>query len=83
MGEWIMRPEPLNLARMSKYASEDIAALLVELKSEHRDLDRAIVRLADDPTMDQLQLSRLKKRKLRLKDQIAYWESQLIPDLDA
>lgn len=83
MGEWIMRPEPLNLARMSKYASEDIAALLVELKSEHRDLDRAITRLADDPTMDQLQLSRLKKRKLRLKDQIAYWESQLIPDLDA
>lgn len=78
-----MSTEPFNLARMTEYASDDIAAVLAELRTEHRDLDRAITRLAEDPTVDQLQLGRLKKRKLRLKDQIAYWESRLIPDLDA
>ena len=61
----------------------DIAEVLAQLQIEHRDLDDAIHRLADSPAPDQLQLTRLKKRKLRLKDQIAYWESKLIPDLDA
>lgn len=61
----------------------EIAALLAELRTEHRDLDRAIGLLAESPGADQLQLTRMKKRKLRLKDQIAYWESKLIPDLDA
>ncbi|PKL96708.1 MAG: hypothetical protein CVV18_00665 [Gammaproteobacteria bacterium HGW-Gammaproteobacteria-8] len=60
-----------------------ILAILSELRSQHRDLDDAIARLAESPTMDQLQLRRLKKRKLKLKDQIAWWESRLIPDLDA
>lgn len=56
---------------------------LTELREEHRDLDVAIARLAGDPGCDQLQLGRLKKRKLKLKDMIAYFENKLIPDLDA
>ncbi|HVF35274.1 MAG TPA: DUF465 domain-containing protein [Candidatus Saccharimonadia bacterium] len=61
----------------------DIARKLVELKVEHRDLDEIIGRLAQAAGSDQLQLVRLKKRKLRIKDMIAYLESRLIPDLDA
>jgi hypothetical protein len=56
---------------------------LAELRQEHRDLDHAIEQMADNPATDHLQLKRLKKRKLRLRDQISYWESKLIPDLDA
>ena len=56
---------------------------LADLREEHRDLDQAIEQMADNPATDQLQLKRLKKRKLRLRDQITYWESRLIPDLDA
>ncbi len=52
---------------------------LHELRSEHRDLDTVIARLADGG-LDQLQLQRLKKRKLLLKDEIAWLESRLIPD---
>ncbi len=52
---------------------------LHELRSEHRDLDTVIIRLADSGT-DQLQLQRLKKRKLILKDEVAWLESRLIPD---
>lgn len=61
----------------------EIQQRLAVLREEHRDLDRAIATLVESRTMDQLQLRRLKKRKLRLKDQIAYWEDQLLPDLDA
>lgn len=53
------------------------------LKTEHRDLDDAILRLSDMPGVDQLRLTRMKKRKLQLKDTIAHLESDLIPDLDA
>ncbi len=53
---------------------------LHELRSEHRDLDTVIVRLSDQGPIDQLQLQRLKKRKLMLKDEIAWLESRLIPD---
>ena len=56
---------------------------IVELKMEHRDLDTAIDRLAADSAHDELQLRRLKRRKLLLKDQIARLESLLIPDLNA
>jgi len=56
---------------------------LAELKLEHRDLDFAIEQLADSISADELQLRRLKKRKLRLKDLIHSIESRLIPDLDA
>ncbi|HJP97687.1 MAG TPA: DUF465 domain-containing protein [Rhodanobacteraceae bacterium] len=60
-----------------------LARRLAELREEHRDLDAAIGKLAADPACDQVQLSRLKKRKLKLKDMIAYFENKLIPDLDA
>jgi len=61
----------------------DIANKIAELRVQHRDLDDAITRLAEAPFVDQLQLRRLKKRKLGLKDEIAWWQSRLIPDLDA
>ena len=56
---------------------------ITELRIEHRDLDAAIHRLAADMGSDQLLLTRMKKRKLALKDTIARLESSLIPDLDA
>jgi hypothetical protein len=61
----------------------ETARLIAELREEHRDLDAAIARLAEDPSVDQLQVRRMKKRKLKLKDWIAFLESQLIPDMDA
>ena len=54
---------------------------LRELMLEHRDLDTAIHHLADDPVHDELALKRLKKRKLLLKDQIAWIERQIDPDI--
>jgi hypothetical protein len=53
------------------------------LRIEHRDLDEVIARLSLDLHTDELQIKRLKKRKLVLKDQILMLESQLIPDLNA
>jgi hypothetical protein len=53
---------------------------LHELRSEHRDLDTVIARLSDQGAVDQLQIVRLKKRKLLLKDEISWLESRLIPD---
>ncbi|WP_109127243.1 DUF465 domain-containing protein [Dyella sp. C11] len=61
----------------------EIAHMLAELRVEHRDLDVAIEHLAVSLSRDELQLTRLKKRKLLLKDHIARLESKLIPDLDA
>jgi hypothetical protein len=70
------------VSNFSKDPSET-ARLIAELREEHRDLDAAIARLAEDPSVDQLQVRRMKKRKLKLKDWIAFLESQLIPDMDA
>jgi hypothetical protein len=56
---------------------------LVRLRTEHRDLDSAIEALMALTAPDQLQLARLKKRKLRLKDEIAILEDALIPDIIA
>ncbi|HWG72031.1 MAG TPA: DUF465 domain-containing protein [Steroidobacteraceae bacterium] len=56
---------------------------LRQLRIEHRDLDDIISRLTMDFKTDELQMKRLKRRKLLLKDQIARLESQLIPDLNA
>jgi hypothetical protein len=56
---------------------------LRELQLEHRDLDLAIHRLIEDPLHDKFALGRMKKRKLLLKDQIAWMERQLDPDIRA
>jgi hypothetical protein len=64
----------------------DVEALKIridQLHIEHRDLDDVISRLSQSPSQDQLQLQRLKKRKLYLKDQIAILERQLTPDIPA
>lgn len=64
---------------------EDREALLRrlhELRSEHRDLDTVIARL-DGSLTDQLQTQRLKKRKLKLKDEISWLEGRLVPDIIA
>ncbi|WP_253339080.1 YdcH family protein [Sphingobium sp. OAS761] len=53
------------------------------LRVEHRDLDSAIAALAESSAGDQMQVARLKKRKLRLRDEIAFLEDQLVPDIIA
>ena len=63
--------------------TETLHERLVELRLEHRDLDDVITRLSDQPTIDQLQIQRLKKRKLMLRDQITRIESELLPDIIA
>ena len=62
---------------------DSLRGKLAELKLEHRDLDEIITQMATDMGVDDLQLRRLKKRKLMIKDHIARLESQLIPDLNA
>ena len=62
---------------------EALKAKLAALNTEHRDLDDVIARLAERAPFDQLQLQRLKKRKLLLKDQISKIESELLPDISA
>ena len=59
------------------------AARLAHLRMEHRDLDAAIEALRATAAPDQLQIARLKKRKLRLRDEIALLEDQLVPDIIA
>ena len=68
---------------MSQIDPSQIAQKLAELRLEHRDLDDVIERMLSQPFVDDLQIRRLKKRKLRLKDMIGRLESTLIPDLDA
>lgn len=64
-------------------AQEKIGTELVELETEHRDLDVAIRSMEAGVYVDQIQLKRLKKKKLRLKDTIARLKSSLIPDVSA
>jgi hypothetical protein len=63
--------------------TKDITLRLALIRSEHGDLDAAIAALIDQGVPDQLQLARLKKRKLRLKDEIMMLENQLVPDIIA
>ena len=63
--------------------TEAIKQRLTALKSEHRDLDDVIAQLGASATTDQLQIQRLKKRKLALKDIMARLESMLLPDIIA
>ena len=68
---------------LSEEERSQILLRLQALEVEHHDLDDVIVRLALDPGQDRLQLQRLKKRKLLLKDQISRLRTRLIPDIIA
>jgi hypothetical protein len=61
----------------------EVRRRIEELRSEHRDLDDAIGALAQSPTLNHLQLQRMKKRKLMLKDEMSRLEGQLLPDIIA
>jgi hypothetical protein len=89
-----MYDDPLTLYRraidhqrrglfMNKDGAPDPAARLNWLRTEHRDLDAAIDALERELASDQLQLARFKKRKLRLRDEIARIEDSLVPDIIA
>ena len=62
---------------------ERLRLRLAELTSEHRDMDDVIAKITEKASFDQIQVKRLKKRKLLLKDQIARLESRLLPDIIA
>jgi hypothetical protein len=62
---------------------EELEQKLAELESEHTDLDQIIDRLREAPAMDFLQMKRLQKKKLMLKDQIERIRSEIIPDIIA
>ena len=62
---------------------EALLARLADRESQHRDLDGVIARISDQLPFDQLQVQRLKKRKLMLKDEIALLRSKLLPDIIA
>lgn len=62
---------------------EDVMRRIELLRQEHRDLDSAIAALAESGSTDQLQIARLKKRKLLLRDEIAMLEDSLVPDIIA
>ena len=68
---------------LSNEEAVEFEAELARLKEEHRDLDRAIDALEQIVAGDQLQIQRLKKRKLVLKDRISFVEDQLTPDIIA
>lgn len=68
---------------MTKEEEQEFRAQLARLLQEHRDLDAAIMALQDTPGSDLLQVQRLKKRKLYLKDRISFIEDQLTPDIIA
>ena len=68
---------------MTKEEERELRAQLARLQQEHRDLDAAIVALQDSPGSDLIQVQRLKKRKLQLRDRITFIEDQLTPDIIA
>ena len=71
---------------MNSLSDDEIQELkerLYQLQLEHRDMDELIQRLYAEAYVDQLQVSRLKRRKLQIKDAVTRLESQLIPDLNA
>ncbi|WP_454917804.1 YdcH family protein [Xanthobacter sediminis] len=68
---------------MTSDEERDLKVLLERLRQEHRDLDVAIEALTGVAGSDVLQLQRLKKRKLQLKDRITHLEDQLFPDIIA
>jgi len=72
-----------RLMSMTDEEEKALLAKLAQLRQEHGDLDAAISAMTSSSAPDQLQLTRLKKRKLQLKDQIARIEDSLLPDITA
>jgi hypothetical protein len=70
-------------AVMTEEEERELRAQLARLQQEHRDLDAAIAALQESPGSDLIQVQRLKKRKLQLRDRITYIEDQLTPDIIA
>lgn len=68
---------------MTEEERTELRALLERLRQEHRDLDTAIEALQSSPGKDLIQVQRLKKRKLVLRDRIGFIEDQLTPDISA
>ncbi|MCB1738981.1 MAG: DUF465 domain-containing protein [Gammaproteobacteria bacterium] len=68
---------------MSQQRNETTQRRLEELRLEHRELDARIERMLEGVSVDELQVKRMKKRKLQLRDVITRLESSLIPDIDA
>jgi len=64
-------------------SQSEIVQRLVELENEHRELDEIIELLIKSGEIDELKIKRLKKRKLRIKDMVVFYENMLIPDIDA
>ncbi|HVZ15229.1 MAG TPA: DUF465 domain-containing protein [Bauldia sp.] len=68
---------------MSEEEERDIRRELAELRQEHRDLDAAITAMAESARPDSIQIQRMKKRKLALKDRITALDDRLLPDIIA
>jgi hypothetical protein len=68
---------------MTEAEEQMLRAKMAQLEQEHRDLDTAIQAMADTGVKDQLQLTRMKKRKLQLKDLITQINDRLLPDIIA
>lgn len=71
------------MSQDNQNSEEQMRHRLIQLQSEHRDLDDVIARIGEEKPFDQLQIQRLKKRKLGLKDEILKIESELLPDIIA
>lgn len=69
--------------RLSEDEKTALKVKLIDLRTRHRELDEEISRLTDAGAFDQIEVQRLKKEKLQLKDEIADIESQLLPDIIA
>jgi hypothetical protein len=77
------RNQGATKAEMTKDEEHELRAQLARLLQEHRDLDTAIAALQESPGADVIQVQRLKKRKLQLRDRITFIEDQLTPDIIA
>jgi hypothetical protein len=74
---------PADSDMLDTFTQRRYTAMLFDLRAEHRDLDLAIAQLISTRPEDELSIKRLKKRKLKIKDQIEILENLLIPDLNA
>ena len=78
-----MRPAKRPAVAMTRDEERELREQLARLQQEHRDLDAAIAALGSSPASDLIQVQRLKKRKLVLRDKIRVIEDQLTPDIIA